>query len=258
MSFENKKFWTLSPDGTEVLRDLKKENENFTRDLYLKGDFDPNNYQWYEMFNHFVFDDNGCDYERYGCFIKEGDVVLDLGANIGIFAHRAEIRGASKVICFEPVTPTFSCLIKNKGPKTLVYKNAVGGKNDFATFNIHTNYTHIGGGTNKNQDLELENKNVIFSEKVIVIGINEIFYGLSEKIDFMKIDIEGGEVDVLTSISDKNLSSLRCLSAEFHKTYDEFDNFQSNFTTRMCRLGFKHFTVYHGDGNLRTLNFWKE
>ena len=74
----------------------------------------------------------------------------------------------------------------------------------------------------------------------------------------MKIDIEGGEVDVLTSISDENLSSLRCLSAEFHKTYDEFDNFQSNFTTRMYRLGFKQFTLYHGNGNLRTLNFWKE
>ena len=52
---------------------------------------------------------------------------LDLGANIGVFAHRAEIRGASKVICFEPVTPTFNCLIKNKGQKTSVYKNAIGG-----------------------------------------------------------------------------------------------------------------------------------
>ena len=255
---ENKKFWTLSHDGTEVLRDLKKENENFTRERYVEGGFDANNYQWYEMFHHFVFDDNGCDYERYGCLIQKGDVVLDLGANIGIFAHRAEIRGASKVICFEPVTPTFACLLKNKGPKTFVYKNAVGGKNGFTTFNIHTDYTHIGGGTNNKQDLKLDNKNVIFSEKVIVIGINEIFNGLSEKIDFMKIDIEGGEVDVLTSISDENLSSLRCLSAEFHKTYEAFDEFQSNFTGRMYHLGFKHFIVYHGDGDLRTLTFWKE
>lgn len=254
---ENKKFWTLSPEGNEVLRDLKKENENFTRDLYLKGEFDGNNYQWYEMFHHYSFDDNGCDYERYGCLIQEGDVVLDLGANIGIFAHRAETRGASKVICFEPVTPTFSCLIKNKGPKTLVYKNAVGGKNGFTTFNIHTDYTHIGGGTSDKQDLRLDTKKVIHSEKTIVIGINEIFDGLLEKIDFMKIDIEGGEVDVLTSISDKHLTSLRCLSAEFHKTYDDFDTFQSNFINRMVNLGFNHFTLYHGDGNLRTLNFWK-
>jgi FkbM family methyltransferase len=258
MSIENKRFWTLEPDGTENLRFLEKENEKFTLEGYYRGEFDANNYQWFEMFNHYVFDDIGCDYERYGCYIREDDVVLDLGANIGVFAYRAETRGASKVICFEPVTPTFNCLIKNKGPKTIVYKNAVGGKHGFSTFNIHTDYTHIGGGSSKNQDLLLDQKSIIHSERVIVIGINEIFEEIGTIINFMKIDIEGGEVDVLESISDKNLSSLRCLSAEFHKTYDAFDLFQDKFVQRMNRLGFKSFVLFHGDGNLRTLNFWKE
>ena len=199
-----------------------------------------------------------CIRDRYGCYIREGDVVLDLGGNIGVFAHRAEERGASKVISFEPVTPTFNCLIKNKGPKTLVYKNAVGGKHDFTTFRIHTDYTHIGGGTSEDQDLLLNSRPIIHSERVIIIGINEIFEGMESKIDFMKIDIEGGEVDVLTSITDENLSSLRCLSGEFHKSYEEFDVFQQSFVERMERLGFKHFTLYHGDGTLRTINFWKE
>jgi FkbM family methyltransferase len=255
---ENKSFWTLTPEGKEVLRDLETENKNFTREAYLKGEFDGNNYMWFEMFSHHSFDDNGCDYERYGCYIKEGDVVLDLGANIGLFAHRAETRGASKVICFEPVTPTFNCLIKNKGPKTLVYKNAVGGEQGFTTFNIHTDFTHIGGGTSHEQDLMLEGRNIVHSERAIIIGINEIFDGMDSKIDFMKIDIEGGEVDVLTAITDENLSSLRCLSAEFHKTYDGFDSFQSNFTDRMYSLGFTHFIVYYGNGDLRTLTFWKK
>mgnify|MGYP000011602968 CR=1 FL=1 len=75
---------------------------------------------------------------------------------------------------------------------------------------------------------------------------------------FMKIDIEGAEVDVLNEITDINLSSLRCVSCEFHKTYEEFDEFQNEFGKRMERLGFQGFTLYHGDGNLRTLNFWKE
>ena len=164
---ENKMFVTLAPDGSEVLRNLAAENETFSKEKYIKGEFDGNNFQWYEMFNHFVYDDIGCDYERYGCFIREGDVVLDLGANIGIFAHRAETRGASKVICFEPVTPTFNCLIKNRGQKTLVYKNAVGRKNGFTTFRIHTDFTHIGGGTSESQDLMLNNREIIYSEKVI-------------------------------------------------------------------------------------------
>lgn len=254
----NKLFWTLLPDGTEVLRDLQKENESFSRIKYDNGEFDGNNFQWYEMFNHHVYDDLGCDYERYGCYIKEGDIVLDLGGNIGIFAYRAEVRGASKVISFEPVTPTFNCLIKNRGPKTLVYKNAVGGKNGFTTFRIHTDYTHIGGGTSEDQDLLLNERSIVHSERVIIIGINDIFDNMEEKIDFMKIDIEGGEVDVLTSITDENLLTLRCLSAEFHKSYEEFDIFQDQFVKRMNTLGFRSFVLYHGNGSLRTLNFWKE
>lgn len=253
----NKLFWTLDKMGNEVLRDLEEEGKGFNMDDYYKGIFDGNNYQWYEMFNHYVYDDLGCDYERYGCYIKEGDVVLDLGGNIGVFAHRAETRGASKVISFEPITPTFNCLIKNRGPKTLVYKNAVGGKNGFTTFRIHTDFTHIGGGTSDDQDLLLNERQIIHSERVIIIGINEIFENLVEKIDFMKIDIEGGEVNVLENISDNNLKSLRCLAAEFHKTYDEFETFQSNFINRMDSLGFNYFTLYHGNGDLRTLNFWK-
>jgi FkbM family methyltransferase len=255
---DNKLFWTLSSDGKEILRDLEEENKNFNMVDYHKGIYDANNYQWYEMFNHYVYDDLGCDYERYGCYIKERDVVLDLGGNIGVFAHRAETRGASKVISFEPVTPTFNCLIKNSGPKTTVYKNAVGGKHGFTTFRIHTNFTHIGGGTSEDQDLLLAQRPIIHSERVIVIGINEIFEHMDTKFDFMKIDIEGGEVDVLTSITDKNLSSLRCLSAEFHKSYEEFDQFQEKFIQRMSDLEFKCFILYHGDGKLRTLNFWKE
>ncbi len=255
---KDKKFWTLLPDGSEVLRDLKKENEEFSIGAYQSGKFDVNNYQWYEMFHHYSFDDNGCDYERYGCFIREGDVVLDLGGNIGVFAHRAESRGASRVISFEPVSPTFSCLIKNKGSRTSVFKNAVGGRNGFTTFSIHTDYTHIGGGTSHDQDLMLGGRSIVHTERVIVIGINEIFEGIDSPIDFLKIDIEGGEVEVLTSIKDEHLSSLRCLAAEFHKTFDAFEEFQSSFIDRMTLLGFRHFTVYYGNGNLRTLTFWKE
>lgn len=251
-----KKIWTLNKNGEEILRDLENENKTFSIEKYYAGEFDGNNYMWHEMFNNYVYDDNGCDYERYGCFIKEGDVVLDIGANIGIFAHRAEQRGASKVICFEPLTPTFNCLIKNKGDKTLVYKMAVGDSNKWLDFKIHTDYTHIGGGSFK--DDAINNRTIIHQEKVYMININEIFGTISDRIDFMKIDIEGGEVDLFNTISDENLLSLRCVSCEFHKINDQFDEFQEKFVQRMNNLGFRSFVLYLGDGSLRTVSFWKE
>lgn len=254
----SKKFYTVDSDGFVELRDLEREGKQFTYEKYINGEFDSYNYQWYENFNHHVHDDNGCDYERYGCMIEQGDVVLDLGANIGVFAHRAEQRGASKVICFEPMSPTFDCLIKNLGPKSIAYKNAVGGKNGIETFTIHTSHTNLGGATTNNQDKLMNKHKEIHSEQVFVIGINSIFDAFNRKIDFMKIDIEGGEVEVLSAISDENLKSLRCLSGEFHKTYEEFDKFQENFVKRMTDLGFKTFTLYHGGTNLRTITCWKE
>lgn len=254
---QTKKFYTIDLNGNLEIRDLYREGKQFTYEKYLNGEFDMYNYIWHENFTHFVYDDLGCDYERYGCYIKEGDIVLDLGANIGVFAHRAEMRGASKVICFEPMTPTFNCLIKNLGDKSIAYKNAVGSENKFSDFLIHSSFDNLGGATNFIQDKKFENYKYIHSEKVFVININDIFDTFDRKINFMKVDIEGGEVDVLTNITDNNLLSLRCLAVEFHKTYDEFELFQDNFIKRMYSLEFQSFILYHSSGNLRTLTFWK-
>ena len=256
----NKKYWTIDKNGNQQLRDLEEEDKYFSWEDFWLGKLDPYNYMYKEMFNHFIHDDIGCDYERYGCIIQPNDFVLDIGANIGLFANRALQRGAGRVICFEPMGPTFNCLQKNVDNRVTTYKNAVGGKSGYETFIIHTDFTNTGGSTTHNQDLASSNKIIVHEEKVLKVDINDIFDLYEKNINFMKIDIEGGEVEVLTNITDENLQSLRCLSAEFHKTYDEFENFQNNFWDRMMSLGFKGFVLYHGSENglLRTLNFWKE
>jgi hypothetical protein len=46
--------------------------------------------------------------------INEGDVVVDLGGNLGIFNRYAYLQGASKVISFEPDKRYFELLSLNK------------------------------------------------------------------------------------------------------------------------------------------------
>jgi len=59
-----------------------------------------------------IFDDKV--YARHGIKISDGDTVIDIGANIGLFALFAKQKGASaKVYCFEPAPETFSILEKN-------------------------------------------------------------------------------------------------------------------------------------------------
>lgn len=255
---EYKKIWVRDNSGELILRDLANESEDFTPEKYYNGVKDTFNYMWYEMFHHYIHDDIGCDYERYGCVIEPGDVVLDLGANIGVFSYRAETRGASKVYAFEPMSYTYECLTRNKGDKTITYNLGVGLDSGFNKFKIHSSLDNVGGGAYDPGNV-LENKGleIVREEMAYIVGINDVF--TIDKFDFMKIDIEGSEVVVLNSITDENLSSLRCISGEFHfNGNEEYNDFQKGFCNRLNRLGFNHFTLYHGDGALRTINAWKK
>src|SRR5436305_11094162 len=49
-----------------------------------------------------VFEELCAIYEQGEVGIREGDIVLDLGAHIGTFTRFALNRGAAKVIAFEP------------------------------------------------------------------------------------------------------------------------------------------------------------
>jgi FkbM family methyltransferase len=250
------KIWTIDKNGELLERNLSLENENFTIEDYRMGKFDSYNYIWFEMFNHYIHDDIGCDYERYGCYIRPGDVVLDLGANIGIFSRRAEERGASRVISFEPISTTFQCLLLNKGPKTEVHNVGVASVNEFRKFVIHTEVSNLGGAKYDPENT-LSGFNIVYEKDSFVIDINQIF-SQYRNINFVKMDIEGSEVEVLNSITDENLSSIRCLSAEFHRNSEDFEDFQKSFILRLENLGFNHFVLYHGDGSTRTLNSWKK
>jgi len=251
----NKLFYTLDKDGKEVLRDLAIENETFTREAYLNGLFDANNYQYYENFHHYVYDDLGCDYERYGCYIREGDRVLDIGANIGIFAHRAETRGASLVVSFEPLSLTYECLVKNAGPKTITYKHAIGNEEQYRYFIVHTDYTHIGGCAQFEDD-KFSDKKVIHGETCLMKDINYVLDHLG-RFDFMKVDTEGSECEIFNRITDEHLSRFRCVAVELHMQKGR-ESFEGYLVGRMDSLGYRTFVLTHSDSGLKTANFWKE
>lgn len=252
-------FIVLDPDGYLNIRDLKKEDEEFSVGKYREGKFDSYNYLYHENFSYYQFDAVGCDYLRYGCRIDKGMKILDIGANIGVFARAAVIRGASQVYCFEPMTPTYRCLELNSqwaDDKILTFKLGVSDKTETTEFQIHTNYTHNGGGQIK--DISPFLPDVVHSETCALIDIAAIFSNeILSDVDFLKIDIEGAEEKVLEAMPDAAFQRLVCIAAEFHSHTPEFDNFQEKFIKKCHDFGFKSFVLYHGDGHLRTINLWK-
>jgi len=131
-------------------------------------------------------------------FIKEGDVVFDIGANIGFFSLLAAFKGA-RVFSFEPVFETYKRLLKNikyfnAEKDVFAYPSALGDfkRESLIKFNINSSdrSTIIDSSFQQMGNFILEKINIITMDDFI--KENKI-----KKIDFIKIDTEGYELKIL-------------------------------------------------------------
>ena len=76
--------------------------------------------------------------------IHNGDVVVDLGANIGIFTRFAYKEGASKVIAFEPDKRYFELLKLNSDPRSILFNAAM--SDSIGVTRLYES-GHLGGST---------------------------------------------------------------------------------------------------------------
>lgn len=146
---------------------------------------------------------------------KKGDVVVDLGANIGYYTLlAARIIGSNgRVYAFEPDPSNYKLLtynIKlNNFLNVIAEEKAVSDKT--GTLNLYRNAQDMGAHTIYEAD---EYKNIITVESVTMDGY---FKGRECPINIVKMDVEGAELAVLKGM-DNILKGNRDLKifAEFH------------------------------------------
>lgn len=122
------------------------------------------------------------EYDRFGIKIELGDVVLDCGANVGIFAQYALDLGASKIYSYECDEPHFDCLIQN-----------------IASLNFTPTLGFVGHNHH--------NLSKILNQHSL------------NKIDFAKIDIEGAEWDMFVNMNNEDMKKVNKWAIEFHTGY---------------------------------------
>lgn len=256
----NPNFYTIDKQGGKILRNLEVENKekDFSIEKYWKSenDIDDINYMYFENFQMYgIYDCIGSDYERYGCVLEDGDVVVDIGANIGMFTRRAIEKGASRIISFEPMSLSYSCLVDNVGFQAECHKIAVESNLSIMNFVIPDSLSNLGGGSKENfmHDRETAKKEVC-----LTLGMLDLWEVglLPDKIDFLKIDCEGGEAQIIPQLTNDRLSGIRKISMEYHEGLLGSD-IREEFTARAASQGFNHFTLFHGDGGLVQLHLWK-
>jgi len=180
-----------------LFKEIINVGENININLENKLHYDKNDTNSWAPFYE-VFIKNA--YESNLVKLDKNDIVVDLGANIGMFSLFASSK-VKKIFSVEPLPETYNNLIQNlrhlKNIKT--FNNAIyskGGKIEF-------NKNEVSGASsifNKQQNFEKVNVDAItFSDFITQNNI--------EKINYLKVDIEGAEFDLFENIDNNFLEN---------------------------------------------------
>ena len=128
--------------------------------------------------------------------VREGDVVLDCGANVGAFTRTALNHGARLVVAIEIAPATIECLRRNFSEEVsrgrmVIYPKGVWNRPDFLEMSVVDRSN--AGANSVVLGRQVENK-----IRVPVTTIDSIVSELHlDRVDFIKMDIEGAEKEAL-------------------------------------------------------------
>lgn len=143
--------------------------------------------------------------------VEEGDIVVDIGFNYGIFSLGALNRGASKIYAFEPNRHVYEVVSKlyPERNKVHIFNLAVSNKNEMVFFDEKHNTLSSSICSPSSENTGTYHVQAINFFEFIVK--NKI-----EKIDLLKVDCEGAEYEIFENIPDEFFSTIKKIHVEFH------------------------------------------
>lgn len=149
-------------------------------------------------------------------------IVLDVGANIGLFSQYVS-PFSKQVYAVEPSnihTRSLNEMVKfNKLSNVITIKKALSNKNGTATFYHNTNETMFS--------LDERVKDTEEKEEVETITLDKLLKDFNiEKVDFMKLDVEGSEGKIIGSREfEEACKKIETIVFEYH-SWSGFNPFQ--------------------------------
>lgn len=184
--------------------------------------------------------------------IQENDVVFDIGANIGVFSLFASTIKGTQVYAFEPHPANFKQLEENVSINNLKQINsfnyAIGLKNEKRFMFEGT----IPGGHKLSYDKSLEPSGGDI--EVEMVSIESMMDSLQiDNIDFLKLDCEGAEGEIIKSLGAEGLKKIQKVAIEFHDNnsvlnHEEIIEYlkNANFQTNLKWDGKSYFGYIYG------------
>ena len=195
-------------------------------------------------------------YMNYKEFFVEGiynslnidnlNVVIDIGANVGLFTKYMLYKNAKKVFCYEPNKSAFDCLSKNYQNNSSVFLNnlAVSTNNDKLRLYLDVNNTLVSSAKRNTSDFY----------DVDSITLKQILTQHNlEKVDLIKIDIEGMEYELIAHMEDDVFDKVNSFIIEYHDV-ESMDK-SIGVKTLSEKLKEKGYSVKFGDNLFKNCSF---
>ena len=229
-------------------------------------------------------------YLQHGISINDGDVIFDVGANMGFFSYYASKQAKNlQIYTFEPVPVTFEVLEANLANLSHNIKNYnIGLSDENGEAEIHymphssgnSSFNHVD--QDSNLDIFLENYDEIRKYKPQVFPkmpkfLRKLFWRLYfknyykkgidiqcplrtlsdiiaenniDRIDLLKIDAENHEKQVLQGINDEDWGKIQQIAMEVHTNVTGCANLNQELTDLLTKKGF---TCFQGSKSVETL-----
>ncbi len=193
-------------------------------------------------------------YTPYYLPIEENDVVVDIGANIGVFTIYAAFRTKNRVYAYEPFQDNYEALGQNIQANGLCnvapYRFAVSDKSGTellfdAESSQHYRLKKVAlGATGKYVEVpSITLKDIMDNEHL-------------DRIDFLKLDCEGSEGIIFQSTPEEYLKRIRKIALEFHEDISKLKHNQIESLLR--EAGFSTNVKWDGKSTLGFLYAWRD
>lgn len=187
------------------------------------------------LYKEIVYKD---DYRLRSDPLPRGAVVVDIGANIGMFSlHVAAAYGAARVLAFEPFPESFALLARNAERNHLdaiqPIPLAIAGEPG-------TRELHMQGRHGVHSLFGTSGEAV----RIECLTLAEAFarYGV-ERCDFLKLDCEGAEYEILLGAPSDTYARIQRVALEYHDWIT--DHHHDELVRRLTAEGFAVTTRDH-------------
>ena len=189
----------------------------------------------------------------YPALLNSDSVVYSFGIGEDISFDQAIIeRHECKVYGFDPTPKSINWVEGQKLPDNFSFhKYGIAKESGEVSFFLPKNPEHVSGSAVHQTNVE-HNDNIIVDMKSFADIIAELKH---ERIDVLKMDIEGSEYDVLENILNSNIQIDQIL-VEFHERF--FDNGKLKTLEELKKLELNGYAIFAISDSLEEVSFIKQ